>query len=177
MVLQESVCPLCGCALGLFSPFERERHVNDCLDGGRREEDEGFEACPVCRKKLGHLGEQARERHVWRCAGGEEQQPEERTTARRRRPKTKKSEALLVRQDPELEEFLSELGLRRYTTIFAREKIDIGTLRLLTEEELCSLKIPPASRRRILEALPRLAMASVCRKSTKDQKGEDNDEA
>mmetsp|Transcript_5033 Transcript_5033/g.15080 ORF Transcript_5033/g.15080 Transcript_5033/m.15080 type:complete len:490 (+) Transcript_5033:132-1601(+) len=175
MVAQEDACPLCGCALGLFAPFERDRHVNDCLDGSQREAVTAVETCPSCEKKLGHLGERARERHVLRCAGVDEGRPRRKEGNRRKGRDAEKLRST-AEQDTALERFLGELGLRRYVQVFTREKVDIATLRLLTEEELGALRIPPASRRRIVEALPRLAMASVCKGSSEANRGDEKDE-
>ena len=49
--------------------------------------------------------------------------------------------------------FLAAAGLTEFIPTFAREKIDLEALMLLTEEDLIGLKLPMGPRRKLLKAI------------------------
>lgn len=76
-------------------------------------------------------------------------------------------------KDQALCEFLSSLGLGRYVESLSREGLDLTALRLLSDDELTALKIPSAGRKRILESIPNLAIATRT-KQIERMEGEEN---
>ena len=55
----------------------------------------------------------------------------------------------------ELSSWLEQLGLGRYTAVFAENEVDLDALRLLTEQDLIELGLPLGPRRKLLAAFVR----------------------
>lgn len=146
-------CPSCQTTLTLFTPREATLHINTCLDRPATPLN-----CAVCKRDLSGLTIAAREEHANRCADTllplvrpavRESGARETTARASAAPAQTKAEL----GDERVGNLLRLLGLERYADRFAAEEIDMDALRLLKEEDLVSLRIPEAARRRIAEAL------------------------
>jgi class 3 adenylate cyclase len=56
----------------------------------------------------------------------------------------------------DIDKWLNDLGLGRYADTFARNEIDIGSLQLLSDQDLRAMRVPLGPRKRILAAIESL---------------------
>lgn len=132
------------------------------LEGDGLNDDHDFVniQCPLCGVDISGMSDEQRQLHTNECLDREETQAQaqDAVLADKREPQIPQP---VIDVSPVLE-WARSLGLERYADIFAREEIDLDTLKWLTEEDLFSIGITALGpRKKIIHALSELRKESA----------------
>lgn len=154
-------CVLCDVSLDGMPEEERHKHVNACLEGQEefleektrksqemcalfRQGDSPSNACTYCGVPLDGKSLRARVSHIKRCTN-----------------KVKRLAKELMQRDMDIEQWLSTLGLQKYTQAFLSRGIQLNMLDQLTEADLRSMGVTTLGpRRKILASIAEMGAAA-----------------
>lgn len=160
-VEQAVTCVICDVRLDGMPEEERHKHVNACLEGQEefleektrksqeisalfRQGDSPSNTCTYCGVLLDGKSLRARVAHIKRCTN-----------------KVKRLAKELMQSDMDIEQWLSTIGLQKYTQTFLNRGIQLNMLDQLTEDDLRSMGITTLGpRRKILASVAEMGAAA-----------------
>ncbi|KAK4534173.1 hypothetical protein CDCA_CDCA01G0198 [Cyanidium caldarium] len=154
-------CAVCGDDLHWLTPYQRQLHVNACLDGERPASDREHASslflsspstCFLCGKTMEHWSGEWRQRHIERCLASQQVQ----RLVEAERARQEREAAVVARRYASMRSWCASLGLARYLNAFIAQQVDEGALRVLHWRDADRLGMSGVAARRWRRALQQM---------------------
>ena len=157
-------CAVCGDDLHWLTPYQRQLHVNACLDGKRPPSDREHASsllllllsspwsCFLCGKSMQHWSGEWRQRHIEHCLASQQVQ----RLVEAERARQEREAAVVARRYASMRSWCASLGLARYLNALIAQQVDEGALRVLHWRDADRLGMSGVAARRWRRALQQM---------------------